>query len=99
VVIIASVTALIRFLPFLLFGGNKKPPTFIERLGGVLPYAIMGMLVVYCLKDVQFGEAGGFVPQLCSCLVVTAVYLWKRKPLPAILAGTVCQMLLLQLVF
>ncbi|MBQ8174737.1 MAG: AzlD domain-containing protein [Clostridia bacterium] len=99
VAVIALVTALIRFLPFWIFGGKRKTPRFLERLGGLLPYAIMGMLVVYCLKDVHFAEPGGFVPHLISCLVVAVVYLWQRKTLPAIVAGTLCQMFLLQVVF
>lgn len=53
VAVIAGVTAFLRFIPFLVFGGKKKTPPYITYLSGVLPYAIMGMLVVYCLKNVN----------------------------------------------
>ena len=64
VAIIALVTALIRFLPFMVFGGKRKVPKIIERLGGMLPYAIMGMLVVYCLKDTSFTAGISFFCRL-----------------------------------
>lgn len=96
---IALVTALLRFLPFIIFNGSKKTPVFIEKLSEVLPYAIMGMLVVYCLKDVTFNNAAEFVPQLIACIVVGVLYVWKRNTLISIIVGTVCYMLLVQLVF
>ena len=99
VAIIALVTALTRFLPFLAFGGNRKTPKFIEKLGGLLPYAIMGMLVVYCLKDVTFTSVGGFVPAIIGCIVVASLYIWKRNTLLSIIVGTVSYMLLVQFVF
>ncbi len=99
VAVIALVTAALRFLPFLLFSGKKKTPKLIEKLGRVLPYAIMGMLVVYCLKDVHVADMGGFLPALIACLVVGASYVWRRNTLVSIVLGTVCYMLLVQLVF
>ena len=50
ILIIALVTAALRFAPFFIFSGNKPVPEFIPYLGRVLPYSIMAMLVVYCLK-------------------------------------------------
>lgn len=99
VAVIALVTAALRFLPFLLFSGKKKTPKLIEKLGRVLPYAIMGMLVVYCLKDVHFTDVGGYLPALIGCLVVGVSYVWRRNTLVSIVLGTVCYMLLVQLVF
>jgi branched-subunit amino acid transport protein AzlD len=100
IAIIAFVTALTRFLPFLAFGSSKKTPKFIERLGGLLPYAIMGMLVVYCLKGMSFTDGlGGFLPEIISVLLVSVLYIWRRNTLLSIIAGTVCYMLLVQLVF
>ena len=97
--VVAAVTALIRFLPFLIFGGKHKVPKPVERLGKVLPYAVMGMLVVYCLKGVTFQAPAGYVPALVSVLVVTVLHVLWRKTLVSIVAGTVCYMLLVQLVF
>ena len=92
-------TMLLRFLPFLVFGGNRKPPALISYLGGVLPCAVMGMLVVYCLRNVSLAQAPYGAPQLIACAVVTALHLWKRNTLLSICGGTVCYMLLVQLVF
>ena len=99
VAVIALITALIRYLPFMLFGGKRRVPRLIERLGGMLPYAIMGMLVVYCLKDVSFASLGGFLPSLIASLVVGILYVWKRNTLISIIAGTACYMIMVQIVF
>ena len=96
---VAFVTAALRFLPFMVFNGNRKTPKIIEKLGRSLPFAIMGMLVVYCLKGVSFTSLTGFLPELVSCAVVGILYVWKRNTLISIIVGTVCYMLLVQIVF
>ena len=93
------VTMATRFLPFLIFGEKRKTPAIIEYLGTVLPCAIMGMLVVYCLKDVSFLTSPFGLPELIACIVVAALHIWKRNSLLSIGGGTVCYMLLVQLVF
>ncbi len=93
------VTMVTRFLPFLIFGEKRKTPPIIEYLGTVLPCAIMGMLVVYCLKDVSFLRNSFGLPELIACAVVAALHVWKRNSLLSIGGGTVCYMLLVQLVF
>ena len=93
------VTMATRFLPFLIFGEKRKTPPIIEYLGKVLPCAIMGMLGVYCLKDVSFLSAPFGLPELIACVVVAALHMWKRNSLLSIGGGTVCYMLLVQLVF
>lgn len=98
VVIISLITALLRFAPFLIFRKGKTPRV-IEYLGKVLPFAVMGMLVVYCLKDVSFASVGGFVPALIAGAVVAGSYIWKRNTLLSILIGTVIYMVLVQAVF
>ena len=99
VAVIALVTALTRFLPFVIFRDEQKVPKLVRKLGKVLPYAIMGMLVVYCLKDVQITSLPSVLPAAIACLAVTGLYIWKRNTLLSILGGTVCYMLLIQLVF
>ena len=99
VAVIALVTALLRFLPFALFNGKRGIPPLIDKLGRILPAAVMGMLVVYCLKDIHFTAVEGFLPTLIACLVVGVLYVWRRNTLLSILAGTVCYMLLVQVVF
>ena len=93
------VTIATRFLPFLIFCEKRKTPPIIEYLGTVLPCAIMGMLVVYCLKDVSFVKNPFGIPELIACAVVAALHVWKRNSLLSIGGGTVCYMLLVQLIF
>ena len=99
IVVAVLVTMSTRFLPFLIFGEKRKTPPVIEYLGTVLPCAIMGMLVVYCLKDVSFLRSPFGLPELLACAVVAALHVWKRNSLLSIGGGTVCYMLLVQLVF
>ena len=99
IVVMALVTAATRFLPFLIFGESKKTPELILYLGKVLPCAVMGMLVVYCLKDVAFLEAPYGLPELIGIAIVALLHLWKRNSLLSIGVGTVAYMLLVQLVF
>ena len=94
----AYATMLTRFAPFLLFSG-KKTPRFIQYLGQALPGAIFGMLVVYCLKSVNPLVYSHGLPEALAILVTVALHLWKRQMLLSIAGGTVCYMLLLQLVF
>ena len=98
VAIIALVTALTRFLPFILFR-HGKIPKIVEKLGRNLPYAIMGMLVVYCLKGVGFASASDFLPEAVACLTVGISYVLKKNTLISIILGTACYMVLVQIVF
>lgn len=99
IAVVALVTAGLRFLPFLLFGENRTTPSLVTYLGKVLPYAIMGMLVVYCLKGVTLTAAPYGIPEALGCAVVALLHVWKRNTLLSIGAGTVCYMLLVQFVF
>jgi len=99
IAVIALVTMSLRFLPFLIFGENRQTPPLIAYLGQVLPYAIMGMLVVYCLKDVTISVAPFGIPEFIGCAVVALLHFWKRNTLLSIGAGTVCYMLLVQFIF
>ena len=99
IAVIALVTISLRFLPFLIFSGKRKTPAYVSYLGKVLPFSIMGMLVVYCLRNISFSAAPFGIPELLSCAVVAALHLWKRNTLLSIAAGTVFYMLLVQTVF
>ena len=99
IVVAALVTMATRFLPFLIFSDSKKTPAIITYLGKVLPCAIMGMLVVYCMKDVSFTSGSFGIPELISCAVVALLHIWKRNSLLSIGVGTVFYMVLVQLVF
>ena len=96
---VALVTIALRFLPFWVFGENRTTPPLIAHLGKVLPFAIMGMLVVYCLKDMTLTAAPFGIPELIGCALVAGLHVWKRNTLLSIGAGTLCYMLLIQFVF
>ena len=99
IVVAGAVTLLLRFLPFLIFNGKRETPPYIIYLGKVLPYAIMGMLVIYCLRGISFAAAANFLPELIACAVVVLAHVWKRNTLLSIISGTVCYMLMVQFVF
>lgn len=88
-----------RFLPFLVFPAGKKTPPYVQYLGKVLPAAALGMLVIYCLKDVSVFTGMHAVPELISIAVVTILHFWKRQMLLSIAGGTIVYMLLVQFVF
>lgn len=91
-------TMVTRFLPFLIFPEGKTPPQYILYLGKVLPYAAVGLLVVYCLKDAIFTSYHG-LPELISILCVAALQRWKKNMLLSMGVGTVLYMLLVQTCF
>ena len=95
----AVATMLTRFLPFLVFGRKKEAPKYIQYLGKVLPAAVFGLLIVYCLKSVNVLSGSHGIPEAIAILVVVLLHLWKRQMLLSIAGGTVCYMLLVQLVF
>ena len=99
IAVIALVTAALRFLPFFIFRGNRQTPKYIEYLGKVLPYAIMGMLVVYCLKGITFTALENWLPYFLATAAVVLLHLWKRNTLLSIITGTVLYMVLVQAVF
>lgn len=88
-----------RFLPFLIFSGRRPTPKFIQYLGKALPSAIFGMLVIYCLKNVSLFVGSHGLPELIAIAVTVGLHLWKKQMLLSIAGGTVCYMLLVQLVF
>ena len=99
IAVTALVTAGLRFLPFVIFGENRTTPPIITHLGKVLPYAIMGMLVVYCLKDISPVTAPYGIPEFLGCAIVAALHIWKRSTLLSIGVGTLCYMLMVQYLF
>lgn len=88
-----------RFLPFLIFSSKRPTPKYVQYLGKALPSAIFGMLVIYCLKNVKVLEGSHGLPELLGIVVTAGIHLWKRNMLLSIATGTICYMLLIQLVF
>lgn len=96
---IVLATMLTRFLPFLVFPADKPTPKYIQYLGKVLPSAVFGLLIVYCLKNVSILGGSHGIPELISIVLVIALHLWKRQMLLSLAGGTICYMLLVQLAF
>lgn len=88
-------TMLTRFLPFLIFPENKTPPESIAYLGTVLPYAVIGLLVIYCLKDAIFTTYHA-LPELIAIIFIVILHKWKNNTLLSISAGTILYMALVQ---
>ncbi len=92
-------TMITRFLPFLLFPAGKPTPPIVQYLGRVLPAAALGLLVVYCFKDIDVLHGSHGLPELIAISLVAGLHLWRRNLLLSIGAGTLCYMLLIQFVF
>lgn len=92
-------TMLMRFLPFIIFPAGKPTPKYIQYLGKVLPGAVFGMLVIYCLKNVSIITSPHGIPELIAIAVVVVLHLWKKQMILSMGAGTIVYMLLVQLVF
>lgn len=88
-----------RIVPVLIFGRGEKVPEFILYLGRVVPYTAMGLLIVYCLRDMPLLEAPYGLPEIISLAVVTGTYLWKRNTILSVVIGTVLYMFLVQSIF
>lgn len=97
IAVVSLVTILLRFLPFLIFGKGRRTPAFVVYLGKVLPFAIMGMLVVYCLRELNFGSLAEFLPTVIGVAVVVGLQVWKKNSLLSILGGTIVYMVLLRM--
>ena len=99
ILLCVAATMLTRFLPFWVFSSKRPTPKYVLYLGHALPPAIFGMLVVYCLKNTTILTGSHSIPELVAIALVIGLHLWKRQILLSIAGGTVCYMLLVQLVF
>lgn len=99
VCIMSLTTILLRALPFLVFAKDRKTPSFIVYLGHVLPQAVIGMLVVYCLRNIQLTTLSSWMPELAGIAFVFGLQAWKHNALMSILGGTILYMILVQVVF
>lgn len=99
ILVVAGTIFFTRLIPFLFFPKGKQIPAVIRYLGTVLPPAVIGMLVIYCLKNVSLLSAPFGIPELIAVAVVIALHVWKRNNLLSIGAGTVLYMFLIQVIF
>ena len=98
VAVISAVTIMIRVLPFIIFRDKDDVPQTVRYLREVLPGAVMGILVVYCLKDIDLSAAGHGAPQILLVIATAAAYLWRRDTSLSVIIGTACYMILTALV-
>lgn len=100
IAVCAGATMLTRFLPFLIFAsGDRHPPRAVQYLGRVLPAAIFGMLVIYCLKNVTLFSGSHGLPEALALGTTVLLHKYKHQTLLSIAGGTLCYVLLVQLVF
>ncbi len=99
VAVVALCTFFTRVLPFAFFGGEKKVPEIIKTLGELLPPAVIAILVIYCVKNIDFFVTPHGFPELIAIGLVALLHIWKRNNLLSIGGGTVVYMILVQMVF
>lgn len=99
VVVAAIATFATRVFPFLLFGQGKEVPKFIKYLGDILPLAIIGALIIYCLRDFTTGDLNTILPQIIAVAATAIIHLWKHSTLLSISVGTIGYMLLIHFIF
>ncbi|MCD1159050.1 branched-chain amino acid transporter permease [Peribacillus castrilensis] len=92
-------TMLTRFLPFIVFPSGKPTPKYVQYLGKMLPSAVIGLLIIYCLKDVSLQSESHGIPEFIGVAVVALLHVWKKMMLLSIAGGTIVYMMLIQLVF
>ncbi len=97
--VMVVITATTRFLPFILFKNSEKTPKVLKYLGKVLPGAIMGMLVIYCFKDVNVIAYPYILPEIIATAFIVALYLWRKNVMLSIGLGVILYMFLVQVVF
>lgn len=99
IAVVSLCTMLLRAFPFLVFGGKKEVPGVVRYLGAVLPASIMAVLVVYCLKGIQFQALANWLPAILASVLVVILHVWKKNILLSIALGTICYMVLIQVIF
>ncbi|MFP3124868.1 branched-chain amino acid transporter permease [Ectobacillus funiculus] len=92
-------TMLTRFLPFAVFPSGKPTPKYVQYLGKVLPSAVLGLLVIYCFKDVSLLSGNHGTPELIAVTVVAFLHFWKKNMFLSISGGTLVYMILVQFIF
>lgn len=90
-------TVLSRFTPFIVFSENNKTPKLVDYLGKALPGAVFGMLVIYCLKEVDFTRGSFGIPEGVGVVVTYLLHKWKRQMMISIVGGTICYMILVRI--
>lgn len=99
IIVVAVLTFATRLLPFIIFNRKKEVSKTVRYLGDILPKAVMAILIIYCLKDVNMFKIKSFAPSILAMTAVGLIHIWKRNNLISIGAGTLIYMILVQVVF
>lgn len=99
ILIMAVGTMFTRFCPFILFPDDKPTPKYVVYLGQVLPYTMMGLMVVYTLRNVEFMNSPWGLPEIISLTYIAIVQIIKKNSLFSMISGTILYMFLVQVVF
>lgn len=97
--VISLGTILTRVLPFILFPENREIPKYIKYLADILPFTIIGMLVVYCLKNITILHAPFALPEILAIALISVLHIWKKNTLLSIGGGALFYMIMVQFVF
>lgn len=97
--IIVFATVIIRFLPFIIIRKSIAERKYIRFLGDMMPYSMIALLVVYCLKEVNLIKYPYGIPELISIAIIIILHIIKRNVLISIGVGTVIYMILVQTIF
>ncbi|SDO00881.1 branched-chain amino acid transporter permease [Halobacillus aidingensis] len=97
--VIVLVTMFTRFLPFIIFSSSRPTPDYVQYLGKVLPSAVFGFLVIYCLRDVTFYSGTRGIPEIISIAIIAMIHFWRKNMLLSIAVGTISYMVFIQLFF
>ena len=96
IAVMAIVTIALRFLPFIVFDHGEQLPEWITYLGKVLPPAIMSMLLVYCLRNINLVEGNHGFPEVICVGIAMLIHNWKRNTLLSIGVSTLLYMIIMQ---
>jgi Predicted branched-chain amino acid permeases (azaleucine resistance) len=99
ILVMGIVTFGIRLTPFILFGKNKTTPQYVVYIGNYLPPAVMAMLIIYCLRNINLYAFPFGIPEAIGIIIVAVLHIWKRNNLISIIGGTIVYMIGVQLIF
>ncbi len=99
ILVIGIVTFAIRVAPFILFGKDKATPKYVQYIGNYLPPAVIAMLIIYCLRNVNVSAFPFGIPEVIGVITVAILHIWKRNNLISIIGGTAIYMIAIQFIF
>lgn len=99
ILIMSIITFGLRAAPFILFSRNRTTPKVITYLGNGLPPAVIGMLIIYCVRNVSVQAFPYGLAEMFSIAFVAILHLWRKNTLLSIVGGTLLYMVFVQFIF